>query len=81
MPEPVPGLDEEFDQVNARVDKIKEKLEKYIEKARKELKCRNINYATLSKRFRYEIEVPEDMAKKMSDDYINTSNVKGKKRY
>jgi DNA mismatch repair ATPase MutS len=26
--------------------------------------------------------VPEDMAKKMhSDDYINTSNVKGKKRY
>ena len=45
------------------------------------MKCRNIAYATLSKRFRYEIEVPEDMAKKMSDDYINTSNVKGKKRY
>lgn len=81
VPEPVPGLDEEFDQANARVEKIKEKLEKYIEKVRKELKCRNINYATLSKRFRYEIEVPENMAKKMSDDYINTSNVKGKKRY
>ena len=81
MPEPVPGLDEEFDQANSRVEKIKEKLEKYIEKVRKELKCRNINYATLSKRFRYEIEVPEDMAKKVSDDYINTSNVKGKKRF
>jgi DNA mismatch repair ATPase MutS len=48
---------------------------------RKELKCRNINYTTNSKRFRYEIEVPEDMVKKVSDEYINTSNVKGKKRY
>ncbi len=81
VPEPVPGLDEEFDQANARVERIKEKLETYIEKVRKELKCRNINYTTNSKRFRYEIEVPEDMVKKVSDEYINTSNVKGKKRY
>lgn len=36
---------------------------------------------TASKRFRYEIEVPEDMAKKIPDSYINTSNAKGKKRY
>lgn len=81
VPEPVPGLDEEFDQANAKVEKIKGRLETYIEKVRKEMKSRNVNYTTLSKRFRYEIEVPEDMAKKVSDDYINTSNVKGKKRY
>jgi hypothetical protein len=82
VPEPIPGLDEDFDQANERVEKIKEKIEKYIEGVRKELKSRNINYTTNSKRFRYEIEVPEDLAKKVdSDTYINTSNVKGKKRY
>ncbi len=66
VPEPVPGLDEEFDTANSQVEKIKERLEAYIEKVRKELKCRNISYTTNSKRFRYEIEVPEDMAKKIS---------------
>jgi len=46
------------------------------------MKTRNISYATGSKRFRYEIEVPEDMGPKMDNkEYINTSNVKGKKRY
>ncbi len=66
VPEPVPGLDEGFDAANSEVEKIKERLETYIEKVRKELKCRNISYSTNSKRFRYEIEVPEDMAKKVS---------------
>ena len=41
---PVPGLDEEFDLANSRVEEIHEKLEKYIEKIRKELNSRNINY-------------------------------------
>ena len=82
VPEPAPGQDEEFDRANGRVEKIKAQLEDYLEGIRKQLKSRNINFSTGSKRFRYEIEVPEDMAKKMSgDDYINTSNVKGKKRY
>ena len=81
VPEPAPGQDEEFDRANARVEKIKESLEEYLEGVRKMFKTRNISYATGSKRFRYEIEVPEDMAKKMERDYINTSNVKGKKRY
>ena len=82
VPEPAPGQDEEFDRANGRVEKIKAQLEDYLEGIRKQLKSRNINFSTGSKRFRYEIEVPEDMAKKMSgDDFINTSNVKGKKRY
>jgi DNA mismatch repair protein MSH6 len=81
VPEPVPGQDEEFDAANAKVEKIKNRLDEYIEGVRKKLKARNINYTMNSKRFRYEIEVPEDMAKKIGDQYINTSNVKGKKRY
>lgn len=60
---------------------IKDRIDKYLEKVRTDLKSRNVNYTCLSKRFRYELEVPEDMAKKMKDDYVNTSNAKGKKRY
>ena len=81
IPEPIEGLDEEFDEANAKVGKIKQRLDDYLENVRKELKSRQITYTTNSKRYRYELEMPEDMNKKVSDDYINTSNVKGKKRY
>ena len=79
--EPVPGLDENFDEANENVERIKGQLNEYLEKVRKDLKCRNVNFSTNSKRFRYELEMPEDMHKKVDEYYINTSNVKGKKRY
>jgi MutS family domain IV len=40
VPEPVKGLDEEFDEANQRVEAIKASLESYLEKVRKDLKCR-----------------------------------------
>ena len=82
VPEPKEGLDEEFDSANMKVESIKEKLDKYLEKVRKELKSREINYSCNTKRFRYEIEVPDDLCKKVNqDDYVNTSTIKGKKRF
>jgi DNA mismatch repair ATPase MutS len=81
IPEPKQGLDEEFDEANVKVENIKRRIDDYLEKVKIELKCKNINYTTNSKRYRYELEVPDDMSKKVTGDYINTSNVKGKKRY
>ena len=34
IPEPVKGLDSEFDEANMRVEKIKERLDKYLEEVR-----------------------------------------------
>ena len=39
VPEPIKGLDKEFDQANERVGKIKQNLEDFLAKVRKELKC------------------------------------------
>jgi len=46
VPEPVPGLDENFDRANNRVERIKNEIENYIEVPRKELKSKGINYTT-----------------------------------
>jgi len=45
------------------------------------LKIRQLNYTTGSKRFRYEVEVPHEFAKKMPEDFINTSNAKANARF
>ena len=65
------------------MESIKAKIEDHLEKVRKELKSRAINYTMTSKRFRYELEMPEDMHPTVSkfDHYTNTSNAKEKKRY
>ncbi len=82
VPEPTPGQDPDFDRANAKVDGIKDKLDKYLEKIRKNLKSKHVTYTTNSKRFRYELEMPEDMHKLLdSDVFINTSNAKGRRRY
>ena len=61
---------------------MKAKLDKYLEKVQKAFKSKVITYTTMSKKFRYELEMPEDMHKLVdSDIYINTSNAKGRRRY
>jgi hypothetical protein len=45
------------------------------------MKSKEISYATLSRRFRYEIEVPDELVKKVPDDFIKTTIVKGKVRF
>jgi hypothetical protein len=56
-------------------------LEDYLEEIRKKLKSRKIYYYTGNKS-RYEIEVDEDMADKMTESNFNiTSKNRGKMRY
>ena len=75
-------MDANFDEANEKVESVKTRLDAYLQIIRKKLKSVQINYTTNSKRFRYELEMPEDMHKLVkSDEYVNTSNVKGKKRY
>ena len=81
IPEPIKGLNNEFDEANNRVEKIKKKIDDYLEEAKKEIKNRNINYTLGSKYYRYEIEIPDELSKKVPEHYINTSNAKGRKRY
>ncbi len=81
IPEPKPGLDENFDKANRSVEREKSKIEDYLDTVKKELKTKNISYTTGSTRFRYEIEVADELTKKVPDHYINTSNAKGRKRY
>jgi len=44
VPEPVPGLDENFDRANNRVERIKHEIENYIEIPRKDMKNKGINF-------------------------------------
>ena len=81
VPEPRPGLDENFDRANRAVEKVKHEIEEYLDTIKKELKTKNINYSTGSKLFRYEIEVADELCNKVPDHYSNTSNVKGRKRF
>lgn len=65
VPEPVAGLDAEFDRASLKVEAVKKRLDSYLEKVRKQLKCLQISYTCNSKRFRYELEMPEDMHKRV----------------
>ena len=45
VPEPQPGIDEEFDDANRQVNVIKDDLEEYCEKMRKQYHERKINFS------------------------------------
>lgn len=79
--EPVKGLDETFDKANSRMDEIKTKLSDYLLEVQKEMKNKSIKYTTLSKRWRYELDIETDMAKKVPDHYISTSSTTRNKRF
>lgn len=81
IPEPIPGQDDEFDEANKRVEKVKQKINSYLSTVRKELKNQTINYTTGSAHYRYEIEVPDELEKNVPSDYVKTSSAKGRKRY
>ncbi len=40
VPEPIKGLDSDFDQANERVERCKKKIEDHLEDVKKELKSR-----------------------------------------
>jgi len=73
-------LDEAFDSSNQAVEDAKADLDQYLQQVRKILKCKEACYVNVSRKFRYEIELPESVEVD-EDDFICTSKVKGKHRY
>jgi hypothetical protein len=57
IPEPVLGLDPEFDQCNEDVNRAKADLDDYLESVKKSTSS-EAKYIFTSKKFRYEIELP-----------------------
>lgn len=81
MPFPKAGLDEKFDKVNLKVDKIKDKLNQILINLRKKVKCDELVYVQ-NKLRRYEIEAPEkfnDIIKQ--NDFFITSKKKGNQKF
>jgi MutS family domain IV len=51
-----------------------------LQQVKKLTKCNDASYVSVSKKFRFEIELPESV-KVAEDDFVCTSKVKGKRRY
>jgi DNA mismatch repair ATPase MutS len=81
IPEPVAGLDETFDNANAKIESIKREIDEYVTELKKRFKTQSITLTTASKGFRYQIEVPHDVAEKIPDSFTNTSNTKDMSRF
>lgn len=78
--EPKVGLDKNFDSCNKAVDEMKKFLDQYLQQVKKSTKCSEASYVCVSRKFRFEIEMPESVDVD-EEDYICTSRVKGKRRY
>ncbi|XP_055636793.1 probable DNA mismatch repair protein Msh6 [Toxorhynchites rutilus septentrionalis] len=79
---PGPGLDEEYDAVQQEIREIEEELEKYKRAQEKYFGCKISYFGTDKKRF--QLEIPEDAAKKAKSSYSLEGQKKGKngvKRY
>eukprot|EP00347_Sterkiella_histriomuscorum_P021958 403332180 len=81
IPEPQMGLDEEFDRANEAVDKVKQKLESYLQQIRSQFKDRRINWSHA--KYRYELELPAELidGKKKPADFEFTSQRNGYQRF
>lgn len=74
---PSKGVDKEFDAAEEQIADIKEELAQYLTKQEKFFGCR-LNYVGNDKK-RYEIEVPENHAKKADHRYSLEGQRKGAK--
>ena len=82
IPEPQPGLDEDFDSANDIVDEIKGRMETILQKVRQQFKdSRRINWSHA--KYRYELEIPEDYVKGKNkpDNFEFTSQRKDYQRF
>ena len=53
VPEPKPGMDEEFDGLNRKIDDIKKEFNDYLKDIKKDIGSDEIEYNTTSEKFRY----------------------------
>lgn len=77
---PSKGVDEDYDSAINDMKSTEKALDSYLEKQRTRLGCRSMVYWGSAKN-RYQMEVPENVAKKVPDEYNLMSSKKGWKRY
>ncbi|VDK43707.1 unnamed protein product [Anisakis simplex] len=76
---PEKGVDREYDEVIENVNDCKRNLDVYLLTIRKRLGCTNIQYFGTG-RSRYQIEIPESIAKNLGNEFELKSSRKGYKR-
>ena len=74
VPEPVPGLDAQFDAATKENQAIKKELQRLLNKEQRKLGSEDLEFYTGSKIFRYEINVPNKLLKNVPERYISTSS-------
>uniref|UniRef100_A0A6G1SF33 DNA mismatch repair protein n=1 Tax=Aceria tosichella TaxID=561515 RepID=A0A6G1SF33_9ACAR len=77
---PSPGVNKEFDECEANIKDMKEKLDDYLLEQQSRLGCQSLEYFGSAKN-RYQLQVPEKYIKKVPDDWRIESGRKGFKRY
>ncbi|XP_003742162.1 DNA mismatch repair protein Msh6 [Galendromus occidentalis] len=77
---PAPGVDEEFDEAQRRVAEVKDSLDEHLQQQMKHFGTSKISY-TGTGRTAYQIEVPESVAGKATEDHTLEGHKKGFKRY
>ncbi|KII68033.1 DNA mismatch repair protein Msh6 [Thelohanellus kitauei] len=77
---PHKGYIKEYDDSLEKIEEIENKLDKYLEKVKKQLGCSNLKYWG-SDRSRYQIEIPVSAISEIPDDFELKSQRKGFKRY
>jgi DNA mismatch repair ATPase MutS len=83
IPEPISGLDEEYDKWNSVVDNLKYDLEVLLKKVRKEYEWESITYSTTSLLYRFQFEISKDekgvisrMKENMEVSSITSKNIR-----
>ncbi|XP_064596885.1 DNA mismatch repair protein Msh6-like [Liolophura sinensis] len=77
---PTSGVDEEYDSAKSKIKATEKELDAYLSQQRQRLGCQSVTYWGSAKN-RYQMEIPENVAKKVPDEYELTSSKKGWKRY
>jgi len=63
IPEPKPGIDEEFDKANQDVDRIKFDLDEELDKIKQLFPSDKLRINFAHSKYRYEIEIPEELVR------------------
>ena len=80
IPEPKRGVDPEFDNMNGKINEIKQKMEDYADEVKKEIGCKEVKVVSTQGKVRFCLEIP-DKVKVDEDEYILQTTLKGRKRY
>ncbi|ELU18588.1 hypothetical protein CAPTEDRAFT_139957, partial [Capitella teleta] len=77
---PSKGVDPDYDFALSDMKLVQQQLDDYLDKQKSRLGCRNIVFWGSGKN-RFQMEIPEGVAKKVPNEYELTSSKKGHKRY